>query len=180
MSSSDLEPTSQNASRAPSRRSSFLDQTTGLTAVNADPKTLVGEEIEDQEIVCNWIATSYGEVTKEYHEAYSREILRQIRAQSSPDIQRPKVPAWIVWIYLKYTINSKSQCLKITEIAAFNFSSEASYTKVPEKCQKWSILASYWKPEACGQTVLPDRSLLIGQKLVENAKIYYFAKNGAH
>ena len=27
------------------------------------------------------------------------------------------------------------------------------------------------KPEACGQTVLPDRSVLIGQKLVENAKI---------
>ena len=26
-------------------------------------------------------------------------------------------------------------------------------------------------PEACGQTVLPDRSILIGQKLVENAKI---------
>ena len=25
--------------------------------------------------------------------------------------------------------------------------------------------------EACGHTVLPDRSLLIGQKLVENAKI---------
>ena len=32
-------------------------------------------------------------------------------------------------------------------------------------------LASFWKPEACGQTVLPDRSVLIGQKLVENAKI---------
>ena len=27
------------------------------------------------------------------------------------------------------------------------------------------------KREACGQTVLPDRSILIGQKLVENAKI---------
>ena len=27
------------------------------------------------------------------------------------------------------------------------------------------------KSEACGQTVLPDRSLLIGQKLKENAKI---------
>ena len=37
-----------------------------------------------------------------------------------------------------------------------------------------SILASFWKPEACGQTVLPDRSLLIGQKLVENAKIQKF------
>ena len=34
-----------------------------------------------------------------------------------------------------------------------------------------SILASFWKPEACGQTVLPDRSVLIGQKLVENAKM---------
>ena len=29
----------------------------------------------------------------------------------------------------------------------------------------------FWKPVACGQTVLPDGSLLIGQKLVENAKI---------
>ena len=27
------------------------------------------------------------------------------------------------------------------------------------------------KPEACGQTVLPDRSVLIEQKLVENAKL---------
>ena len=28
----------------------------------------------------------------------------------------------------------------------------------------------FWKPEACGQTVLPDRSVLIGQKLVKKAK----------
>ena len=35
-------------------------------------------------------------------------------------------------------------------------------------------LKSFWKPEACGQTVLPDRSVLIGQKLVENAKIQNF------
>ena len=27
------------------------------------------------------------------------------------------------------------------------------------------------KPKACGQAVLPDMSVLIGQKLVENAKI---------
>ena len=32
-------------------------------------------------------------------------------------------------------------------------------------------LASFWKTEACGQTVLPDKSVLIEQKLVENAKI---------
>ena len=29
----------------------------------------------------------------------------------------------------------------------------------------------FLKPEACSQTVLPDKSLLIGQKLLENAKI---------
>ena len=29
----------------------------------------------------------------------------------------------------------------------------------------------FLKPEAFGQTVLPDRSVLIGQKLVENTKI---------
>ena len=34
-----------------------------------------------------------------------------------------------------------------------------------------AILASFWKPKACGQTVIPDRSVLIEQKLVENAKI---------
>ena len=39
---------------------------------------------------------------------------------------------------------------------------------MPKNGQFW---ASFWKPEACGQTVLPDRSILIGQKLVENAKI---------
>ena len=37
-----------------------------------------------------------------------------------------------------------------------------------------SILASFSKPEACGQTVLPDKSLSIEQKLVENAKIQKF------
>ena len=33
---------------------------------------------------------------------------------------------------------------------------------------------SFWKPEACGQTVLPDKSILIEQKLVKNAKIEKF------
>ena len=30
---------------------------------------------------------------------------------------------------------------------------------------------NFWKPEAYGQTVLPDRSILIGQKMMKNAKI---------
>ena len=52
------------------------------------------------------------------------------------------------------THQTRSQCLKITEKVAFNIASEASYVY---------ILSS--------QKVLPDRSLLIRQKLVENAKI---------
>ena len=32
---------------------------------------------------------------------------------------------------------------------------------------------TFWNPGLYGQTVLPDRSLLIGQKLVKNAKINY-------
>ena len=38
-------------------------------------------------------------------------------------------------------------------------------TKVNLKSQKWSIWASFWKPVACGQTVLPDMSHLIVQKI---------------
>ena len=29
----------------------------------------------------------------------------------------------------------------------------------------------FLKPEACGQTLLPDRSILKGQKLAKNAKV---------
>ena len=55
--------------------------------------------------------------------------------------------------------------------------SEASYVyilsgeKFIKKCQKCSILVNFWKPEAFGQTVLSDRSVLIGQKSLENDKI---------
>ena len=50
----------------------------------------------------------------------------------------------------------------------------ATFTKVYKKCQKWSILTSFWKPEACGQTVLPGRSILIRKNFVENANIQTF------
>ena len=39
------------------------------------------------------------------------------------------------------------------------------------KMPKWSILRVFEKPKACGQTELPDQSVLIGQKLAKNAKI---------
>ena len=62
------------------------------------------------------------------------------------------------------------RCLKITEKVSFNnIASEASYVYILSG-QKWSNLASFWRPKACGQTELPDGSVLIGQKLVEKAK----------
>ena len=32
-------------------------------------------------------------------------------------------------------------------------------------------MVNFWKPEAFGQTVLPGRSVFVGQQLMENAKI---------
>ena len=58
----------------------------------------------------------------------------------------------------------------------FNIASEASYIyilsgqKFVKNAKNGPFWRVFWNPEACGQTVLPDRSLLIGQKLVENAK----------
>ena len=50
--------------------------------------------------------------------------------------------------------------------------SEASYVYIRsgKKFIKMSKI-----PEACGQTVLPDRSIWIGQNLMENAKIENFS-----
>ena len=58
---------------------------------------------------------------------------------------------------------------KITEKVAFNIASEASYIYILSgqkliKMPKMVNLASFWKSEAYGQTVLPDRSVLIVQK----------------
>ena len=72
---------------------------------------------------------------------------------------------------------TQTRCLKITEKVSFNIASKASYFYIlsGQKLIKNAKNGQFWrvfdKPEACGQTVLPDMSLLIGQKLVENAKI---------
>ena len=41
------------------------------------------------------------------------------------------------------------------------------------KCPKWSM-ASFGKPEIGGQTVLPDRSVLLGQILVKSTPMKIF------
>ena len=70
--------------------------------------------------------------------------------------------------------------MKITQIVAFNIASEASYVyilsvqKLLKNAKNGPFWRVFWKPEDCSQTVLPDRSILIGQKLVENAKIQKF------
>ena len=60
---------------------------------------LCGEPAMDEAVVCRWIARSYGETSKAYHEAYNREIFRQARllcsanACDSPD-SGAKKPSW--------------------------------------------------------------------------------------
>ena len=56
---------------------------------------------------------------------------------------------------------------------SFNIASEASYVYIwnGQKLIKKAKNSQFWKSKVCSQTVLPDRSLLIEQKLVENTKI---------
>ena len=72
--------------------------------------------------------------------------------------------------------------MKITEKVSFNIASEASYVYIlgGQKLIKKVKNGPFWlvfEEQACGQTVLPDRSVFIGQKLVENAKIQKFKFN---
>ena len=61
------------------------------------------------------------------------------------------------------------RCWKITEKVSFSIVSEASYVYIlnGQKLIKNAKIGPFWrvfeKPEACGQTVLPDRTK-IGEK----------------
>ena len=62
-------------------------------------------------------------------------------------------------------------CLKITEKVSFNIASEVSYVYIlsGQKLIKNAKNGPFWR--VFENLVLPDRSVLIGQKLVENAKM---------
>ena len=77
----------------------------------------------------------------------------------------------------KILLESGSRCLQITEKVAFNIASEASYVYILDKSLlKMPEMVSM--TEACGHTVLPDMSLLIGQNLLKNAKFKFYILSG--
>ena len=70
------------------------------------------------------------------------------------------------------------ETVKIAEkVSLQNIASEASYVYILNGQQKFikndknGQFGEFLKTKACSQPVLPDRSILIGQKLVENAQI---------
>ena len=73
-----------------------------------------------------------------------------------------------------------TQCLKIIEKVSFLIVSEVSYDYIlsGQKFIKNAKNSQFWRVfgniEASGQTVLPDRSIFIRQKLVKNAQIKKF------
>ena len=76
-----------------------------------------------------------------------------------------KIPT-IFWL-----VKAKPQWLKITQKVSFNIASyiyNLSGQNVIKNAQNRQFEEYF---ENCGQTVLPDRSTLLGQILVENAKI---------
>ena len=70
-------------------------------------------------------------------------------------------------------VTLNTQCLKITEKVSFNIASEASYVYIlsGQKFIKNAKYGPFWRFLENLKFALPDRSLLIGQKLVKNAKI---------
>ena len=71
------------------------------------------------------------------------------------------------------SITSRPRCLIITEKVEFNIASEVNYIYIlsGQKLNKKAKKELLKKTEACGGTVLPDTSTLIGPKLLENANI---------
>ena len=62
------------------------DKVKGIVNADADEYCkleLSGEPSLDASIVSRWVAKSYGETSRAYHEAYSREISRQMRQMST-------------------------------------------------------------------------------------------------
>ena len=64
-----------------------------------------------------------------------------------------------------YTVFEKSQKSLIQHCERSELRLHFEWPKVHQKCQNLAILATYWKPEACDQTALPDRSVLISGKI---------------
>jgi len=79
------------------------------------------------------------------------------------------------WLPLCHCINQRVLVMHgglfakvCTGLCGTRLCGDKSYLKKPKMFHFGEFLK---KTEACGQTVLPDRSVLIGQKLAENAKI---------
>ena len=80
-------------------------------------------------------------------------------------------PSCLLCIHLLFHPTNTSQCLKITENVSSNIVSEVSYVLSGKKFIKNTKKVYFGEVL---KTVVPDRSLLKGQKLVENAKISIF------
>ena len=71
----------------------------------------------------------------------------------------------------EYSLVVLAPCLKITEKVASNIASEASYVYIFIKNTINGKFGEFYKEKKNCHTVLPDGSILIGQKLMKNAQI---------
>ena len=68
-------------------------------------------------------------------------------------------------------LNPSARCSKITEKVSFYNIAIIVFGQKFIKMPKMVNFGDFYEPEACSQTVLPDMSILIRQKLVKIAKI---------
>ena len=78
---------------------------------------------------------------------------------------------WSLLIYIVFTVFENHRKSFIQHFERSELRLHLSGQKLIKNAKNGPFGQVFEKHDACGQTVLPDKSILIGQKLVENAKI---------
>ena len=85
-------------------------------------------------------------------------------AQGTQKDRKEESNRWVLKVkFYVVVVKTLAQCLKIPQKVSFNIASEASYVYIIKVDKTLLKMPKIWKPEAWGQTVLPDRTK-IGEK----------------
>ena len=101
------------------------------------------------------------------HLSYSTAISFVKYVTRNRVVQKWQISMWEKEVNCVWKSKKKSHFNVASEARNVYIFSGQKFIKSAKNGQIWRF---FWKPETCGQVVLPDRSLLIAQKLVENAK----------
>ena len=133
----------------------FLGENWNISEVNADCRELMMIMQKVEKVwVENWVGWEVGERKVVY--VVSTALISLVHQSLT----------WCIDDY-SHTVFENPQKKSHSTLRAFTFWVDKNESKIP----KMVHFGEFLKLEVCGQTVLPDRSFLIGKTLVKNAKI---------